>query len=256
MISLLRTVPRNVACRGGCNLITASSGVDKWHGPENAGPPADKFPIDRLPIDKLPDKAKGNVPLVDNPDLDIVVANGFQSNQLLTNDSSGNFTVTDLPGGALWRYNIALGDIDDDGDLDASSSITLSPISCSPTTAVAISPSPICLEEHNLARTLRSVMSMATATSTPSSAAKEVFEETGLLIEVGRFLVDTERTESVCRYFLGRRIGGDPSNMGWEAQAVCLIPVELLPQYVTHENDVRVIEAIEKLGVGAWVTVK
>jgi hypothetical protein len=62
--------------------------------------------------------------------------------------------------------------------------------------------------------------------SLAANAAKEVFEETGLLIEVGQPLIDTERTASVCRYFLGQRIGGDPSNMGWEAQAVCLTPVD------------------------------
>ena len=46
---------------------------------------------------------------------------------------------------------------------------------------------------------------------------------------------------------MGRRIGGDPSDMGWEAQAVCLMPVALLPQYVEHASDVQVIEAINKL---------
>jgi 8-oxo-dGTP pyrophosphatase MutT (NUDIX family) len=83
--------------------------------------------------------------------------------------------------------------------------------------------------------------------SLAANAAKEVFEETGLLIEVGQPLIDTERTASVCRYFVGRRIGGDPSNMGWEAQAVCLTPVALLPQYVTHVSDMRVIEVIKEL---------
>ena len=90
--------------------------------------------------------------------------------------------------------------------------------------------------------------------SLAANAAKEVFEETGLLIEVGQPLIDTERTASVCRYFLGRRIGGDPSNMGWEAQAVCLMPVALLPQYVTHGSDVPVIKVIKERAstIGVW----
>jgi hypothetical protein len=45
-------------------------------------------------------------------------------------------------------------------------------------------------------------------------AAKEIFEETGLLVEIGPFLFDAVRSRSVCRYFLARRISGDPSDMG------------------------------------------
>jgi hypothetical protein len=82
--------------------------------------------------------------------------------------------------------------------------------------------------------------------SLAANTAKEVFEET-VLIEVGQPLIDTERTASVCRCVLAQRIGGDPSNMGWEAQAVCLTPVELLPQYVTHAGDGPVIKVIKEL---------
>ena len=35
---------------------------------------------------------------------------------------------------------------------------------------------------------------------------------------------------AILRYFLSRRIGGDPSDMGWETQAVCLVPVAVLAE--------------------------
>jgi 8-oxo-dGTP pyrophosphatase MutT (NUDIX family) len=46
--------------------------------------------------------------------------------------------------------------------------------------------------------------------SLAATAAREAFEETGLLVEVGTFLADVERTLSVARFYLGRRRGGSP----------------------------------------------
>jgi VCBS repeat-containing protein len=57
-------------------------------------------------------------------DLDAVVGNLRHSidedafTQLLTNDGSGNFTASDLPGGNVESGSIAIGDVDGDGDLD------------------------------------------------------------------------------------------------------------------------------------------
>src|SRR5262245_30664858 len=58
-------------------------------------------------------------------DLDALVAN-FNApnlppahNQLLTNDGTGHFTSTDLPGDPQPSVDIVLGDVDGDGDLDA-----------------------------------------------------------------------------------------------------------------------------------------
>jgi ADP-ribose pyrophosphatase YjhB (NUDIX family) len=76
------------------------------------------------------------------------------------------------------------------------------------------------------------------------TAAKEVFEETGLLVRIGRFLVDCERDTSVARFFMARRVGGTPSAMGWEAQAVCLVPVAQLQEYAPHPNDAPVVRAV------------
>jgi 8-oxo-dGTP pyrophosphatase MutT (NUDIX family) len=73
--------------------------------------------------------------------------------------------------------------------------------------------------------------------SLAATAAKEVFEETGLLVEIGPPLIDVERSKSVCRYFLACRIDGDPSDMGWESQAVCLVPLAELSKMLPSRYD-------------------
>lgn len=57
-----------------------------------------------------------------------------------------------------------------------------------------------------------------------AGAIKEAFEETGLMVELVGFLVDVLRTTTYSRYYLARRIGGNPADMAWEAQAVMLVP--------------------------------
>jgi hypothetical protein len=69
-------------------------------------------------------------------------------------------------------------------------------------------------------------------------AAKEAFEETGLLVEIGAWLLDSPRPSSIARYYRARRIGGTPAMMGWESQAVLLVPKQrvrsLLNRAVDH----------------------
>jgi ADP-ribose pyrophosphatase YjhB (NUDIX family) len=77
-----------------------------------------------------------------------------------------------------------------------------------------------------------------------ATAAKEVFEETGLLVEIGAYLVDCARPGSVTRFFLGRRVGGTPKAMGWETQAVCLVPLTQLRAVAPHPNHACVVEAV------------
>ena len=55
-------------------------------------------------------------------------------------------------------------------------------------------------------------------------AIKETFEESGLQVAITAFLMDVERTTSVCRYYRARRVGGTPAACGWESQAVSLVP--------------------------------
>jgi 8-oxo-dGTP pyrophosphatase MutT (NUDIX family) len=79
-----------------------------------------------------------------------------------------------------------------------------------------------------------------------ATAARETFEETGLLIEIRAFLIDSNRSERVTRFFLGRRIAGCPSAMGWEAQAVWLVPLADLRRYATSGYDAAVIQAVRR----------
>jgi len=76
------------------------------------------------------------------------------------------------------------------------------------------------------------------------NALKEVFEESGLQVCLTGFLCDSIRSTSTTRYYLARRIGGSPSAMGWESEAVHLIPAKRLPSFTTHVNDQPVVEAV------------
>jgi 8-oxo-dGTP pyrophosphatase MutT (NUDIX family) len=70
-----------------------------------------------------------------------------------------------------------------------------------------------------------------------TTAIREVFEEAGLQIEITGWLGDFERTTSVTRYYFARRISGDPAKMGWESQAVMLVPKEKLFTVLHHAKD-------------------
>ncbi|MBK7282980.1 NUDIX hydrolase [Candidatus Aalborgicola defluviihabitans] len=57
-----------------------------------------------------------------------------------------------------------------------------------------------------------------------ANALKEVFEESGLHVELTGFLCDSIRSTSVTRFYLAMRVGGNPAAMGWESQATHLVP--------------------------------
>lgn len=77
-----------------------------------------------------------------------------------------------------------------------------------------------------------------------ATAIKEAFEETGLKVALTGWLVDVTRTTSLARYYLARRLGGDPAAMGWESQAVHLVPMALLPSHLTHPKDQPILAAL------------
>ena len=79
-----------------------------------------------------------------------------------------------------------------------------------------------------------------------TTAIKEVFEETGLQVELVAHLVDVRRSTSMARYYLARRIGGCPTAMGWESQAVHLSPLSDLKPLLHHPNDQPILEALAK----------
>lgn len=83
--------------------------------------------------------------------------------------------------------------------------------------------------------------------SLKANALKEVYEESGLQIEIQGFLTDADRSTSRTRYYVGRRINGSPADMGWESQAVSLVPRTHLPDLLKNPGDQIVLAALAAL---------
>ena len=77
-----------------------------------------------------------------------------------------------------------------------------------------------------------------------ANAIKEAFEESGLMVRLTAYLGDFKRTTSMTRLYLGERLGGNPSDMGWESQAVRLVPLAQLQFWLTAPADKPVLKAI------------
>ena len=73
--------------------------------------------------------------------------------------------------------------------------------------------------------------------SLQATAIREAFEEAGLKVEITGFLADLPRSLTRTRYYLARRTGGTPAAMGWESQAVHLVPRSKLAGFLTNPND-------------------
>ena len=54
------------------------------------------------------------------------------------------------------------------------------------------------------------------------------------------FRVERDRHNS----WLAQRVAGNPADMGWETQAVMLVPPQHLAQVVTHPNDAPILQAL------------
>lgn len=80
--------------------------------------------------------------------------------------------------------------------------------------------------------------------SLQATALVEAFEESGLRVRLVRHLIDVQRSTSHTRYYLAERIGGHPGAMGWESQAVMLVPRQLLPQLLTNKNDAPILKVL------------
>lgn len=74
-----------------------------------------------------------------------------------------------------------------------------------------------------------------------ATAIREAHEESGLQVALTGFLADLTRSRSRTRYYLGRRLGGCPSDMGWESQAVSLVPRALLAKVLVNPNDAPLV---------------
>ena len=82
--------------------------------------------------------------------------------------------------------------------------------------------------------------------SLQATAIREAFEESGLRVQIVRHLIDSRRTQTVTRYYLARRLGGNPALMGWESQAVHLVPMAQLTTVLRNPNDAAVIDALRR----------
>lgn len=81
--------------------------------------------------------------------------------------------------------------------------------------------------------------------SLQASAIREAWEEAGLQVRITGYLADCRRSVSYTRYYLAERVGGTPAAMGWESQAVHLVPRAALPQYLNNANDKPIIDALQ-----------
>lgn len=73
-----------------------------------------------------------------------------------------------------------------------------------------------------------------------ANAIKEALEEAGLRVRITGFIGDVTRSTSVTRYYRAVRIGGMPVDMGWESQAVHLVPINQLKKYLDSSYDKQV----------------
>lgn len=79
------------------------------------------------------------------------------------------------------------------------------------------------------------------------NAIKEAWEETGLKVKIVGLLGDYERTTSKARYYLAQRVGGTPSDMGWESQAIRLSPLKQARKLLNVKVDTDILDDIEHL---------
>ena len=60
--------------------------------------------------------------------------------------------------------------------------------------------------------------------SLQATAIKEAFEESGLQVEITGLIGDVARGQTMTRYYTAKRVGGTPTDCGWESQAILLVP--------------------------------
>ena len=80
--------------------------------------------------------------------------------------------------------------------------------------------------------------------SLQATALKETWEESGLRIRVTAWLGDFIRTQTYTRFYLARRTGGHPAEMGWESQAVHLATLAQARELLNRSTDHAVLDAL------------
>jgi ADP-ribose pyrophosphatase YjhB (NUDIX family) len=78
-----------------------------------------------------------------------------------------------------------------------------------------------------------------------SNAIKEAWEESGIKANIIGLLGDVERNTSVTRYYMARRVAGNPAtDVGWESQAVSLVPIAKLTEFLDAKVDHQVVDLL------------
>lgn len=77
------------------------------------------------------------------------------------------------------------------------------------------------------------------------TAAREAHEETGMNIRITGHLGDYDRSTTRTRYYTAERVGGSPSSMGWESQAMHLVPIHDLQNHLNHPTDFQIAKDIQ-----------
>jgi ADP-ribose pyrophosphatase YjhB (NUDIX family) len=78
-----------------------------------------------------------------------------------------------------------------------------------------------------------------------ANAIKEAWEEGGIKASIVGLLGDVERTTSVTRYYLARRVAGNPAaDVTWESQAVHLCPISKLTEFLDAKVDHSVVDLL------------
>lgn len=73
-----------------------------------------------------------------------------------------------------------------------------------------------------------------------TAAVREAHEETGLHVQITGVLGDYEHSTSKARYYIGKRVGGSPANMGWETQAMHLCHIDQLEDHMHDPADKQI----------------
>ncbi|WP_122377108.1 NUDIX hydrolase [Pseudomonas caricapapayae] len=74
-----------------------------------------------------------------------------------------------------------------------------------------------------------------------TNAVKEVYEETGLHVQLYGFIGDYDRTTSRTRYYLAKRVDGTPSDMGFESQSLKLARLTEAGRLLSSELDTTIL---------------